>query len=369
MSNGVFKVGVTMQGFRTETVENVKIDAGVPTTANVKLELGSVSETVEVTGGAELVQTANATVNTTLEGRFVAELPEITRGGLDLLVASPGVQTAGANRNSSVNGLPNSALNVTLDGLNTQDQLLKSSNGFFVYIPITQDSIEEVTLTTSAAGAESTGEGAAQIKFITKSGTNEFHGGVFEQVRNTALDANYYYNNITGLPRDKVQLNQFGGHLGGPIWKNKLFFFTNIEARRQPESGEQAFLLHQHRGAPAARIRRGDPHGADAGRHQWQLYLPRSRHQPDAHRERAQAGPGQRVSGNRGSHRRQDARPDQFAGLGFAQPDFQRVLQRRLHSRHPQLPGQGRGQENLYRQQDRLQHQLQEPVLDHVFLQ
>src|ERR1022692_4768612 len=87
MSNGVFKVGVTMQGFRTETVENVKIDAGVPTTANVKLELGSVSETVEVTGGAELVQTANATVNTTLEGRFVAELPEITRGGLDLLVA------------------------------------------------------------------------------------------------------------------------------------------------------------------------------------------------------------------------------------------------------------------------------------------
>src|ERR1039458_6098127 len=148
MSNGVFKVGVTMQGFRTETVENVKIDAGVPTTANVKLELGSVSETVEVTGGAELVQTANATVNTTLEGRFVAELPEITRGGLDLLVASPGVQTAGANRNSSVNGLPNSALNVTLDGLNTQDQLLKSSNGFFVYIPITQDSIEEVTLTT-----------------------------------------------------------------------------------------------------------------------------------------------------------------------------------------------------------------------------
>jgi hypothetical protein len=239
MSSGVFKVGVTMQGFRTETVENVKIDAGVPTTANVKLELGSVSETVEVTGGAELVQTANATVNSTLEGRFVAELPQVTRGGLDLLVASPGVQTSGANRNSSINGMPNSAINVTIDGLNTQDQELKSGNGFFTYIPITQDSIEEVTLTTSAASADATGEGGAQIKFITKSGTNEFHGGVFEQVRNTALDANYYFNNITGLPRDKVQLNQFSGHLGGPIWKNKLFFFTNIEARRQPESAAE----------------------------------------------------------------------------------------------------------------------------------
>lgn len=240
MSSGVFKVSVTLQGFRTVTVENVKIDAGVPTTANAQLELGTVTETVEVVGGAELVQTTNATVNSTLEGKFVAELPQITRGGLDLLVSSPGVQTANANRNSSINGMPNSALNVTIDGLNTQDQLAKSSNGFFTYIPITQDSIEEVTLTTSAASADATGEGGAQIKFITKSGTNEFHGGVFEQVRNTAFDANYYFNNITGLPRDKVQLNQFGGHLGGPILKNKLFFFTNIEDRIQPESAAES---------------------------------------------------------------------------------------------------------------------------------
>jgi Carboxypeptidase regulatory-like domain len=244
MSSGVFKVRITTAGFRSTTVENVKIDAGVPTTANAQLEIGAVSETVEVSAGAELVQTANATLNTTLEGQMVRDLPQITRGGLDLLVAQPGVQTAGANRNSSINGLPNGAINVTIDGLNTQDQELKSGNGFFTYIPITQDSIEEVTVTTSAAGAESTGEGAAQVKFITRSGTNEFHGGVFEQVRNTALDANYYFNNINGLPRDKVQLNQFGGHVGGPIWKNKLFFFTNIEFRRQPESaGESRTVL------------------------------------------------------------------------------------------------------------------------------
>jgi hypothetical protein len=240
MSEGVYKVSVSMKGFRTFVLENVKIDAGVATTTNAQLELGSVSEVVEVQGGADLVQTTNATVNSTLEGRMVFELPEITRGGLDLLVGQPGVQTASDDRGSSINGLPNSALNVTIDGLNTQDQLLKSSNGFFTYIPITDDSIEEVTLTTSAAGADATGEGAAQIKFITKSGTNEFHGGVFEQIRNTALNANNYFNNIDSLPRDIVQLNQFGGHIGGPIWKNKLFFFTNIEKRIQPESAAES---------------------------------------------------------------------------------------------------------------------------------
>lgn len=236
MSSGIYRITASTKGFKVLVIDNVKIDAGVPTTANGRLELGEVTEVVEVQGGAEMVQTANATLNTTIEGRLVVDLPQITRGGLDLLVSQPGVQTGSANRNSSINGLPNSGLNVTLDGVNTQDQTSRSSNGFFTYIPITQDSIEEVTLTTSAAGADATGEGAAQIKFVTKSGTNEFHGGVFEQIRNTALDANYYFNNLTGLPRDKVQLNQFGGHVGGPVWKNKLFFFTNLEMRRMPES-------------------------------------------------------------------------------------------------------------------------------------
>ncbi|MGO9243033.1 MAG: TonB-dependent receptor [Bryobacteraceae bacterium] len=243
MSEGVYKVSVSMKGFRTFVLENVQIDAAIPTTANARLELGPVAEVVEVQGGAELVQTTDATVNSTLEGRMVLELPEITRGGLDLLVSQPGVQTAGANRYSSINGLPNSALNVTIDGLNTQDQLLKSSNGFFTFIPITDDSIEEVTLTTSAAAANATGEGAAQIKFVTRSGTNQLHGGVFEQIRNTALNANYYFNNIDGLPRDIVQLNQFGGHIGGPIWKNKLFFFTNIEQRIQPASASESYTV------------------------------------------------------------------------------------------------------------------------------
>jgi TonB dependent receptor len=114
------------------------------------------------------------------------------------------------------------------------DNYYKSGDGFFTTIPVRTDSVEEVTLSTSAAGAESSAQGAAQVKFITRGGTNEFHGGTFWQHRNTALDANYYFNNIDGLPRDRVILNQGGVHVGGPIKKNKLFFFTNFEVYRYP---------------------------------------------------------------------------------------------------------------------------------------
>src|SRR5207237_8066338 len=86
----------------------------------------------------------------------------------------------------------------------------------------------------SASGVDSTSQGGAQIKFVTKSGTNEFHGGLVYQVRNTALNANYYYNNINGLPRDIVHLRQYGLHVGGPIKKDKLFFFFNGERYRFP---------------------------------------------------------------------------------------------------------------------------------------
>jgi len=114
MTGGIYKISVSAQGFRTGVLDNVKMDSGVPATANSELGLGSVAEVVEVQAGADMVQTTGATVNSTLEGRMVVDLPQITRGGLDLLVSQPGVQTANNNRGSSVDGLPNSALNVTI---------------------------------------------------------------------------------------------------------------------------------------------------------------------------------------------------------------------------------------------------------------
>ena len=103
--------------------------------------------------------------------------------------------------------------------------------------------MEEVILSGAAANADSTGEGAATVKFVTRSGTNEFHGGAFWQNRNTFFAANSYFNTINRLPRNTVHLNQYGFHVGGPVdipkildLKNKLFFFTNVEFREMPQS-------------------------------------------------------------------------------------------------------------------------------------
>ena len=229
-----YAVSASKAGFKTGTTNGVEVNAGITSTANIKLEIGQATETVEVSAGAEMVQAANAELSSTITTRQVVDLPFATRNSVELLVTQAGTQTPTNPRSSSINGLPKGAINITIDGQNTQDNMLKSSDGFFSYIMPSVDAIEEVTMTTSAGGVDSTSQGGAQIKFVTRSGTNAFHGGGFYQGRNTFFDANYYFNNETGLARDVIKLRQLGGHLGGPIKKDKLFFFANYEQFRNP---------------------------------------------------------------------------------------------------------------------------------------
>jgi hypothetical protein len=229
MAAAKYKIAASKSGFRVGLISGIEVNAGVPATVNIKLEVGAATETVEVVGGAEIVQASSAAVSSTIGGRQIFELPFATRNAVELLVTQPGVQTPTNPRSSSVNGLPRGALNVTIDGMNTQDNMLKSSDGFFSYIYPTVDSLDELTVTTSAGSADSSGQGAAQIKFTTKSGSNQFHGGGFYQRRQTGWDANYFFNNQQGLPRDLVKLTQRGIHIGGPAIKNKVFFFANYE--------------------------------------------------------------------------------------------------------------------------------------------
>lgn len=231
---GAYQMDVTKAGFKAERVSNVQLLVGVPASVVVTLQVGQTSDTVEVTAGASLVQAETADVSTNLSGRQLTDLPFATRNAVELLVNAPGTSTPTTPRSSTINGLPKGAINITIDGMNTQDNNLKSSDGYFSYIYPSVDALEEVTMQTSAAGVDSTSQGGAQIKFVTRSGTNQWKGGVFWQVRNTAFDANYFFNNQVGLPRDTVKLNQAGGHIGGPIIKNKLFFFGNAEFYRYP---------------------------------------------------------------------------------------------------------------------------------------
>jgi hypothetical protein len=250
LGSGVYTATITTSGFKQAVVTDIKIDVGKASTINVELEIGSANETVTVVGGGELLQTQSATVGTTLTGRQISDLPTASRDALDLVLAMPGTATPGRPRTSSVNGLPKGALNITLDGINVQDNLLKSSDGFFTYIRPRTDAIGEVTVSTSTPGAESSAEGAVQIKFVTQSGSNQYHGGVYWYHRNPALNANYWFNNrdlaadfVTGkAPQQRILLNQPGGKIGGPIsipglfnGQDKAFFFVNYEEYRLPE--------------------------------------------------------------------------------------------------------------------------------------
>jgi hypothetical protein len=236
VSPGNYLVTVTAPGFKTTVIQEIKVAIGQPTTVNAVLEAGGVNDQVVVTGGGEVLQTQSATISSTITGRQISELPFSTRDAMQLVLVLPGTQTPGTPRSSSINGLPKGSLNITIDGINVQDNLLKSSDGFFTATQAKADAVAEVSLSTATPGAESGGQGAAQVRFSTKSGTNEWHGGGFWQHRNTALNSNYYFNNLDGLPRDRLILNQAGGNLGGPIIKNKFFFFANYEEFQLPQT-------------------------------------------------------------------------------------------------------------------------------------
>ncbi|MEP7340298.1 MAG: carboxypeptidase regulatory-like domain-containing protein [Acidobacteriota bacterium] len=250
LGSGVYNVTIEAAGFKKAVVQDVKMDVGVPATVNVTLEVGAASESVVIQGGAELLQTQTANVSTTITGRQITELPFTSRDALDLVLLLPGTSTPGRPRSSTINGLPKGAINITLDGVNVQDNLGRSSDGFFTYIRPRIDAIDEVTVSSATPGAESSGEGAIQIKFVTRAGNNEFHGSVYEYHRNPYLNANYWFNNrdlaplpgYNKAPRDRVLLNQYGFRVGGPIsipkvfsGKDRLFFFVNYEEYRLPE--------------------------------------------------------------------------------------------------------------------------------------
>jgi hypothetical protein len=241
--NGTYTVTITAPNFKKTVVRDVKVDVGQPATVNAALVPGGANEQVEVAAGGEILQTESTSVSTTITGRQISELPFATRDALQLVLTLPGVQTPGAPRTSSINGLPKGSVNLTLDGANIQDNFLRSSDGFFTQIQPKSDAVQEVTVSTAVPGAESAGEGAVQVRFVTKSGSPEFHGGGFWQYRSPKFNSNYYFNNIDGLPRDNLLLRQYGGHIGGPILiphliksREKAFFFVNYEEFQLPQT-------------------------------------------------------------------------------------------------------------------------------------
>lgn len=237
---GSYTVTVSLQGFRTAVLNNVVVNSGVTASVRATLELGGVTESVTVQANSELVQTQTATVATVLDTRQVQNLPLSSRSAADFIVSLPGVSTAAGNRDSIVNGLPQSTINMTLDGVNIQDNTLRTTDGFFALVAPRIDAIEEISYTTAASGAEGTGGGSTQIRYTTRSGSNQLMGSVFHQYRSDELNANTWFNKRDNLPKAELLQNQPGFNVGGPIMlpgfdgRNRAFFFVNYEELRQP---------------------------------------------------------------------------------------------------------------------------------------
>jgi Carboxypeptidase regulatory-like domain/TonB dependent receptor len=240
LSAGVYTVNFSLAGFKTRVFSDVRVQLAIPTTLNASLDIGEVSETITVSGaGAELVNTLTPAVTATLNVEQIAVIPTPTRNALNAVTFMVGVNTPGGMRGSTVNGLPESFLNLTLDGVSNNDTFNKNSDGFFSPVRARQDAVEAVTVTTAAGGAEVGGHGGVTINFVTRSGTNRFTGSAYEYFRDKSLNSNYWFNERNGQPRSDVRLNQFGARQGGPIVRNKAFFFVHYEEVRNPNDASR----------------------------------------------------------------------------------------------------------------------------------
>jgi hypothetical protein len=240
---GTYTVTVTLSGFKTAIISNVALTAGGPADIRATLEVGGVAETVTVEGKTVLVQTQATSVSTTVDINQVQNLPLVSRNALDFITFLPGVNTPGGNRNSTVNGLPQSTINITVDGMNVQDNYLKTTDGFFARMSPRLDAVEEATVTSAAQGADAAGQGAIQIRFVTRSGSNTFSGSAYWYFRADELNSKDWFTDRDGLPKTELLQNQPGFRVGGPIvipglydGRGKAFYFVNYEEFRQPQT-------------------------------------------------------------------------------------------------------------------------------------
>ncbi len=228
---GKYRITAEHPGFRKASINEVELDIGAQLSLNIRLEIGQTSDTVEVTAAASEVNASNATLGNVVEERKILELPLVGRSAYDLIATQPGVIINGSE-GVNINGGQTGAVNYTTDGINTQDNLLNGAFNTNVANTVSIDRVEEFRIVTSPADAEY-GRGSAQVQLVTRGGTNQFRGSSWEELRNTDLNANDWFNNQKGVnsltgamiaPRNVLVRNQFGTRLGGPVKKNKTFF-------------------------------------------------------------------------------------------------------------------------------------------------
>src|SRR5579872_1521616 len=249
MSPGTYALKVERPGFSTATRNNIKLLVNTPATLDLRLEVGNAAETVNVTAEAAATNTTDASVGNPFSERQVRQLPLETRNVVELLSLEPGVTPTG-----EVMGARRDQNNITLDGADVNNNqnsglMVQNSNtftggfqgsnangavvnsGFNAVLPIPLDSVQEFRVTVAGEGPNQGRSSGGQVALVTKSGSNQFHGSLYEFNRNTDTAANTWFNNRSGVAREPLVRNQFGASAGGKIVRDRVFYFLNYEQR------------------------------------------------------------------------------------------------------------------------------------------
>ena len=237
---GAYDVTFTATGFST-VKQHLALNVGQRLGSDVKLQVGQTSTTVEVTEAAVQVNTETQSLTNLIDSKSVTELPSVTRNPYDFVATIPNVSEtdpSGRGVGFSINGLRSAGTNVLLDGVANNDEFTASVGQ---QVPL--DAVQEYSITTSDFTAEVGRASAGVVNLITTSGTNSFHGSAYEFNRVSYLGSNSFFNNANGIAKGIYDRNQFGYSVGGPVIKNKLFFFQDTEWTRVRSSAPQTSLV------------------------------------------------------------------------------------------------------------------------------
>ena len=241
---GTYQLRVTAKGFAVASYESVVIAIGRTTDLKVAMKVGEVTETVTVSTQGEVLETTTNTLSTTVTPEGIENLPLGGRDVLPFAQLVPGAVSGGDLRFTTYNALPNGAISITVDGVDNNFQRYRTSTtGFYTAAPLREGAFDELTVSTDSLTADAGAEGSVQVRLAIKRGTNTFHGNAFWQAQNSYFNANTYTNNALGIKKPPFHLNDYGGSLGGPIWKDKLFFFFHYEEEDNPFSSTTSLLI------------------------------------------------------------------------------------------------------------------------------
>jgi hypothetical protein len=241
---GSYTLSAEAPGFQTLTYNDVQLGQGQQVRLNFQLQVAAGNQTVQVQAEADtILATTSASVGGVLNTQDLLSQPISSRNVLDLIALTPGVISVPAVFTTSTlafAGVNQDQVNTTRDGVITNDG--RYANGAYSGIFESPDMVEEIRISTNQIDP-SLGRGVAQVQLRTRSGSNEFHGAGFWTNQNSAFNANNYFNNLEGQPKSYANRNQFGGRVGGPIKKNKMFFFILTDDQRDIQRVEDVAMV------------------------------------------------------------------------------------------------------------------------------